>query len=105
MRRDGDLGMRPDRAGCRQRFRLEYVERGAGEMTAVDRGDEIVFRKMAAARGVDDVGALRQLREGLPVQDVMRGRRQRQKADENVALTEKGFELAIAREALDARHG
>src|SRR5277367_1116288 len=103
--RDRDFRMRPDRAGCRQRFRLEHVECSTREMPAVDGSDEIVLHEMTTARSVDDERALRQLREGLLVQDVVRGGRQRQEADEDVALPEKGFELAVARETFDARHG
>ena len=89
VRRDDNLRMTPERTRFRQRFDLEYVERRAGEMTGVDRGYEIALDEVTAARGIDHIGAFRKLREGLRVQDMARLVRQRQHADQNVALRQK----------------
>ena len=67
--------MPPQRAVGGQRLGLEHVERGAGEMPRVDRGDQVGFDQHAAARDVDHVGAARQLRERPRVEEARASRR------------------------------
>ena len=58
---------------------------------------------MAAARDIDDIGALGQHRERLRVQDAARLRRQRQQADQEIAdCARNASNSACARIALDA---
>jgi len=59
---------------------------------------------MCAARHIDDPGLFRQLREQLRVQNAARLMRQRQDADQHVALAEKGGQFALTGKAFDTRH-
>src|SRR5689334_4130141 len=59
---------------------------------------------MAAARHVDQVGALRQGRECLGVQDAARLARERQYAHQDVALRQQPLQAISAVESLNARY-
>jgi hypothetical protein len=47
----------------RQRFGAEHVQRGAGQVAAVQQRDQVVIHQMGAARHVDDIAAGLQARQ------------------------------------------
>ena len=60
--RQRDMRMMPERMPAGQRLLAEDVERRAGEMAVVERGDEVGVDDEVAARDVDEVRALGQRR-------------------------------------------
>ena len=69
VRGDRHLGVIPEGAVRRQRFLAENVERRPGELPAVERIEDIGLDLMPAAPRVDQIRALRQLSEQVPVED------------------------------------
>jgi len=86
MRRQDDLGMRPERAVRRKRLIGEDVERCGAERAVVEALQDIGFVLQPAAPGIDQDGRTErtipvELYEQFPVQDVPRIRCERQQAD------------------------
>src|SRR5690606_27126803 len=84
MRRHDDPLVPPERVRHRQRLGPEDVEDGGGELTGVERGNEILLDEVSAAPGVHDRRAPRQPGEQRGGEDALRLGRERQEADENV---------------------
>src|SRR5262245_24563748 len=105
VRRDGDLGMPPERARRGQRLARKHVERRAGEQTLLERRQDISVDLQRATRGVDEVGAggaiALELADELEVKHALRRRRRRQQADEDLGATEKSIEPVVAVKSLD----
>src|SRR5499433_3183734 len=106
VRRDGDLGMPPERARRSERLARKNVERCARERTLLKRRQDIGVDLQRAARGVDEVGAgggaiALELADELEVEHALRRRRRRQQADEDLGAAEKGVEPGVAVKALD----
>src|SRR5262249_43561490 len=97
VRRDGGLGMAPERARRSERLARKHVERRARERTLRERRQDIGVDLQRAARGVDEVAAAGgaialELAEELKVEHALRRRRRRQQADEDLRAAEKGVE-------------
>src|SRR5690349_13523337 len=102
MRRYDDARIAPERMLLRQRLLAEDVENRGRELAAVERGDQIGFDQMPAARAVDDGGAARQAGEEPLIEDALGRRRQRQQADEDLAARQQRAQAVRAVEAGDA---
>ncbi len=61
-----------------QRLGLKNIQRRPGNMATRKRRQQIRFDEMTAARDIDDIGILRQLRQGLAVNDILSLSGQRQ---------------------------
>src|SRR5262249_33801569 len=106
VRRDGDLGMAPERARRSERLARKHVERCARERTLRERRQDIGVDLQRAARGIDEVGAAGgtvalEPAEELKVEHALRRRRRRQQADEDLRAAEKAVEPVVAVEGLD----
>ena len=88
--------MVPERAAGRQRLVAEDVQRGAAEMPAIERREQVPLDQMRAARDVDHARAVRQAREGLGIQDAAGLGRERQQADQDLGPVQEGVQLAAA---------
>ena len=86
VRRHMHLGMRPVGMLGRQRLLVEHVEHRAAQVARIERRQQRLVHDVAAARHVDEIGALGQRREGLGVQKPARVARERQHVDQDVAL-------------------
>ena len=69
--------MGPERMALRQRFLAKDIQRNAGNLAGIECRQQILIDDVAAARRVDQIGAARQLGEGLAVEDVLGRWRQR----------------------------
>src|SRR5262249_47481956 len=87
-RRGGGLGMARERARRSERLARKHVERRARERALRERRQDIGVDLQRAARGVDEVGAggavALELAEELEVEHILRRRRRRQQADEDL---------------------
>jgi hypothetical protein len=89
VRRDSDARMPPERVFGRQGLGTEHVERGAGDVPAVQQGQQVVVNQMPSARHVDDMAP------GISRPKVSRFRmwrvswRQRQQADQKARGSQK----------------
>ena len=102
---DCDLGVAPERMPLGQRLGAEHIQRGAGQVAAVEQRDQVLVHQMRAASHVDDETARHQARQVARVHDVLGLGRKRQQAHQHARCTQKSVELPLAREALHARHG
>ncbi|SQC39935.1 Uncharacterised protein [Clostridium sporogenes] len=102
VRRDRDARRTPERMVVRQRFVLEHVERGRGDLAARERVEQVGFDEMRAARDVDDVRAGRESRECARRQDAVGVARARQQVDEHLRAVDARVERAVAGEGRDA---
>src|SRR5207344_876882 len=55
VRRDDDVGHVPQRRGGIERLALEDIEIGAGQVAALEGGDDILFDGDLAARDIDEM--------------------------------------------------
>src|SRR5438874_2228495 len=92
MRRDDDVGMSPERMPWGQWLWREDIERGAGKLAALQRGEQIGFDQMFAAADLDQVAAAIHARERPLIENTLCLRRQRQQVHENFGLAEHVIE-------------
>jgi hypothetical protein len=76
----------------RQWLGREHVERRAGKLAVLQRGEQIGFDQMLAAADLDQVAATEHASERVAVEDALGLRRQRQQVHENFGLAEHGLQ-------------
>ncbi len=63
VRRDDDLGMRPERMILRQRLRVGHIQHSRRKLAAIERGDQVAGDQLPAATRLNEAGPAGQLRE------------------------------------------
>ena len=104
MRREGDFGVIPERVRFGQGLGAKHIQCGAGQMPAVQCGQQIGLHQMGTARHVDDIAAMVQLAQPLCIQNILGLRRQRQQTHHHAARGQKSIELRAACKALHTGH-
>ena len=79
--------MMPERMCGSQRLVLEDVEHCAAKMTMVDERSQVTFDEQSAARDIDDIGSLRQARQGFVIQQPPRIGSKGQQANQHATAT------------------
>ena len=74
MRCQEHFGVRPEAAFRRQRFGFEHIQRSAGDMAGIKRGQHIFRHHVAATCAIDHISPARQGGEQLRVQNAARFR-------------------------------
>ena len=93
VRRKHDVGQRAKRQIVRRRFLLINVQRGAGDVTALQRLEQRGFLDQTAAGAIDDAHAGLALGKRLRVQDVLRLRRHRHVDGDEVGAAQERIEI------------
>ena len=70
---------------------MEYVEHRARKVSVIDQSEKILFHNEPSPRHIHNVGSFRQARQGVAIEQASRLSSQRQEADENPAILEKGM--------------
>jgi len=93
MRRQHHVRVRAQRVVGGQRLLLEDVQRGAGDLAGVERGDQGFVVEQATARAVDDAHAGLAARQRINAEDVVRAVGQRRVQRQEVRLRQDLVDL------------
>lgn len=99
--RNGDGWMGPVGVVTGQRFLVEHIKRGGADMAVVEGRQEIRIHHQRPPAGIDETGAPREHRKRFTAQDSACFGGQRQQADQEFGLAEKGRQRIGAVAALD----
>ena len=101
MRRDDDFRMTPERMRRRQRLDSEHIERGAGELTAFQRSEQVLLDQMFAAADLNQIAAAAHATEQVAVENALRLARQRQQVHQHFGFAKHGVKSLATMEAPD----
>ena len=98
-----DLGMKPKRALRRQWLGPVGVQCGVGQLSGIERGDQILLHHVFAPPDIHQHGSPGHHGERTGAKDALRFRCQRQQADGDIGLVEKRLKLIATVKDRDVR--